>query len=249
MTIFLSNRTRKRFLVVVVSLTFFIMSINSSGEAASFGCGMDTAVVVTFVVATVSFVVVVVTVVVGIATVSGAAIVVFDSIRAVLGWVGGAVPKEDVESTILSHAVRISSELSALFHLKVPTIPMSTRLPAKKLETAVDEPVAVVVVDAAVALAAAVAAAETTILVVSTKVVGSRSNGSPNDRDVVHRAVVGAVVVNATTADDPTQHPKNSTDRHNATLLYPAVTIVMTMIIIIAAAVVVAVNVEKRGFG
>ena len=225
------------------------MSINSSGEAASFGCGMDTAVVVTFVVATAS-VVVVVTVVVGVATVSGAAIVVFDSIRAVLGWVGGAVPKEDVESTILSHAVRISSELSALFHLKVPTIPMSTRLPAKKLETAVDEPVAVVVVvDAAVALAAAVAAAETTILVVSTKVVGSRSNGSPNDRDVVHRAVVGAVVVNATTADDPTQHPKNSTDRHNATLLNPAVTIVMTMIIIIAAAVVVAVNVEKRGFG
>ena len=235
-------------MVVVVSLTFFIMSINSSGEAASFGCGMDTAVVVTFVVATAS-VVVVVTVVVGVATVSGAAIVVFDSIRAVLGWVGGAVPKEDVESTILSHAVRISSELSALFHLKVPTIPMSTRLPAKKLETAVDEPVAVVVVvDAAVALAAAVAAAETTILVVSTKVVGSRSNGSPNDRDVVHRAVVDAVV-NATTADGPTQHPKNSTARHNATLLYPAVTIVMTMIIIIAAAVVVAVNVEKRGFG
>ena len=216
---------------------------------------MDTAVVVTFVVATVSFVVVVVTVVVGIATVSGAAIVVFDSIRAVLGWVGGAVPKEDVESTILSHAVRISSELSALFHLKVPTIPMSTRLPAKKLETAVDEPVAVVVVvvDSAVALAAAVAAAETTILVVSTKEVGSRSNGSPNDRDVVHRAVVDAVV-NATTADGPTQHPKNSTARHNATILYPAVTIVMMVVVIIAAAaavvaVVVAVNVEKRGFG
>ena len=226
---------------MVVSLTFFIMSINSSGEAASFGCGMDTAVVVTFVVATAS-VVVVVTVVVGVATVSGAAIVVFDSIRAVLGWVGGAVPKEDVESTILSHAVRISSELSALFHLKVPTIPMSTRLPAKKLETAVDEPVAVVVV------VVVDAAAETTILVVSTKVVGSRSNGSPNDRDVVHLAVVDAVV-NATTADGPTQHPKNSTARHNATLLYPAVTIVMTMIIIIAAAVVVAVNVEKRGFG
>jgi hypothetical protein len=106
MTIFFSNRTINRFFFGAVSIPiFFIISIKSSGDEASFGLGIGLEVVVDTVA----------TLVAGVATgTTGTSVVggatsdgTDDSIRATLGFDGGAVPNDDVESTSFSQDSRI----------------------------------------------------------------------------------------------------------------------------------------------
>lgn len=104
-TIFFSNRTINRFFFGAVSIpTFFIISIKSSGDEASFGLGIGLEVVD----AVATLVAGVATGTIGISVVGGATSDgTDDSIRATLGFDGGAVPNDDVESTSFSQDSRI----------------------------------------------------------------------------------------------------------------------------------------------
>ena len=185
MTIFFINRTTKRFFFgAVASPTSFIILIKFSGDVASFAFGIFFDVVD---VPATSFAAVVATPVV-----VGDSDTTDDSILGTLG-LGGAVPKSEVESTSFPQDSRICSELSALFHLNVPTIPMKTALPAKKFTTA-DDPNAVAVDvtttevdDPDAAFAAVTFAAEIIMLdvVKASAKVGSMSKGTPSDLEVV----------------------------------------------------------------
>lgn len=189
MTIFFINRTTKRFFFgAVASPTSFIILIKFSGDVASFAFGIFFDVVD---VATTSFAAVVATGT-GTRVVVGDSDTTDDSILGTLG-LGGAVPKSEVESTSFPQDSRICSELSALFHLNVPTIPMKTALPAKKFTTA-DDPNAVAVDvtttevdDPDAAFAAVTFAAEIIMLdvVKASAKVGSISKGTPSDLEVV----------------------------------------------------------------
>ena len=182
MTTFFSNRTIKRFFFGAVSSpTFFIMSIKASGDEASLALGI-------------AFFEVVIDVVAGVAT--GTSVGTDDSIRGAVSF-GGAVPKDEVESTSFPQDARICSELSTSFHLNAPTIPMKTALPAKKFATTADDPDDTVVdttadPDAAVTVVAF--AAEIIMLVVASVSPneGSSSKGTPNDIAVATRAFSGS---------------------------------------------------------
>jgi hypothetical protein len=144
MTIFLSSRTINRFFfgvvfAIVASATSLIIAVNASGDAASFGLGIDDGVGIED------------------STMVAIVAVVADTLLVVDSTADG--------SKSLSQYVRISSEFSALFHLNAPTTPNKIALPAAKLVT--DESVTDDA-DVVVTVADGVAFAATATIVVAT---------------------------------------------------------------------------------